>query len=162
MNSILTATPASAPANVAPGSIWAINGQVVTYNGTQWVPLIAPQNVQEKSVADFRITHSALNVNTKSLLTYIVRSVEEASGEFVFQRSSSLAKSYDFTQLVEYIDLMLADLVDDKKIVVYEVIGDFRNNRSDAMRAGRMMIEVYFQQFNCLNTTKITFNVTKT
>ncbi len=160
MNPIMTATPANAPANARTGALWVVNGQVVTYTGTQWIPLVPPVT-KEKSVADFRITYTATNVNTKSLLTYIVKSVEEASSEFVFQRSSTLAKTYDFSQLVEYIDLMLADLVDDKKIVTYEVIGDLRNNHHDAMRAGKMCIEVNFRQFNCLNTTKIVFHVQK-
>lgn len=159
MNSILTATPASAPAPVL-GSIWAINGQIVTYNGTQWVPLAPPE--EEKSVADFKVSYTATNANTKSLLSYIVKSVDEASKEFVFQRSSSLAKTYDFSQLVEYIDLMMNDLVEDKRIVVHEVIGDHRNNRHDTMRMGKICIEVSFQQFNCLNMTKVVFVVEKT
>lgn len=113
-------------------------------------------------MADFRISYAATNANTKSLLTYIVKSVEEASKEFVFQRSSTLSKSYDFSQLVEYIDLMMNDLAEDRRIVVHEVIGDHRNNHSEAMRSGKICIEVSFQQFNCLNTTKIVFLVEKT
>lgn len=158
--SIPTATPASPPANAAPGAIWVMNGQIVIYNGNNWVPL---GNVpEEEQMAEFRVSHKAFNVNTKRLLQRIVGAVEEVTKEFVFQRTSALSRTYDFSQLVEYLDLFMNELHDDKAIVVFNVIGDHRNNHTDAVRQGKMIVEVTYQQYNCLNMTKIVFLIEKT
>jgi hypothetical protein len=154
---IPTATPA--PPTPAPGSVWLMNGQIVIYSGSQWIPL---GNVPEdEPMAEFRVTHKAYHVNSKRLLNRIVAQVCEVSQEFVFQRSSSLSKTYDFSQLIEYLDLFMHELCDDKQIVVFEVVGDHRNNNHNDVYKGKICVELSYQQFNCLNMTKIVFFVEK-
>lgn len=154
---IPTGTPAPPP-NVHPGMVWVLNGQIVIYNGSAWVPLgNVPE--EEPEMAEFKVTHKAYNVNTKRLLTYIVTSVEEVTQEYVFQRTSALSRSYDFSQLVEFLDLLMSTMQDDKQITVYDVVGDHRNNADSDLRMGKIKIEVLFKQFNCLNKTKIVFTV---
>lgn len=112
-------------------------------------------------MAEFRVTHKAYHVNSKRLLNRIVAQVCEVSQEFVFQRSSSLSKTYDFSQLIEYLDLFMHELCDDKQIVVFEVVGDHRNNNHNDVYKGKICVELSYQQFNCLNMTKIVFFVEK-
>lgn len=112
-------------------------------------------------MAEFRVTHKAYNVNTKRLVQRIVSTVEESTKEFVFHRNSTLSKTYDFSQLVEFLDLMMTTMCEDKEVVVYDVIGDHRNNPPDAVHKGKIVVEVDFQQYNCLNMTKIVFFIEK-
>ena len=108
---IPTAKPATPPANAAPGSLWVANGLIVIYNGANWVPL---GNVpEEEQMAEFRVSHKTFNVNTKRLVQRVVGAVQEVTKEFIFQRSSTLSKTYDFSQLVEYLDLYMHELQDD-------------------------------------------------
>ena len=109
----------------------------------------------------FALTYKAHNVNSKKLLQHIVSNVGEMSEEFIVQHHSKILNTYDFSMLVEYLDLFIAQMVDDKQIVSFDVVGDFRNNDVDDVRSGRIHIDLEFQQYNCLNTTKILFEINK-
>jgi hypothetical protein len=156
---IPTATSGAPPANARPGAIWAINGQIVIYNGIQWVPFGNASD--EDPMAEFHVSYKAYNVNTKRLVQRIVDAVDEVVKEFVFQRFHALSKTYDFTQLVEYLELYLRDMYEEKQVIVYDVIGDHRNNHPDDVQRGHIVVEILFQQFNCLNMTRIVFLIEK-
>lgn len=148
---------APAPPNAISGMIWIHNGQIVIYNGTQWIPL--GNGTEEEPMAEFRVSHKAHNVNTKRLLKKITTAVEEVVVEYVIQRTSTLSRTYDFSQLLAYLELLMQAMQEDKEITVYNVVGDHRNNDSTNVMLGLINIDVYFQQFNCLNITKIALNL---
>lgn len=112
-------------------------------------------------MVEFHVDYKAYNVNSKRLLQQIVQAVEESSREFIVQRTLALAKTYDYEQLVDYLDAYLEELCDDKLVNKYDVIGDFRNNPPQQVQQGKITVEVLFQQFNCLNITKILFTITR-
>lgn len=128
------------------------------FNGNLWIPLA---NIEEDEMADFQVAYKAHNVNSKRLLQRLVSTVEETSQEFIFQRTSTLSKTYDFSQLVSYLEAYFEEMQEDKVVNKFDVIGDFRNNTMEQMRNGAISIDVRFQQFNCINITNVVFSLTK-
>lgn len=160
MPAIIITTPISPglPPSAPTGAITVSQGQVMIYNGTMWIPL---GTAQEDAMVDFDVKYKAVNVNSKRLLQRLVDVVTETVPEFVFMRSSTLNRTYDFSQLTAYLDAYMDELCEDKLVNKFDIIGDFRNNKAEAVRKGNIEIEVSFQQFNCLNITKVTFFLTK-
>lgn len=128
------------------------------FNGNLWIPLA---NIEEDVMAEFQVAYKAHNVNSKRLLQRLVSTVEETSQEFIFQRTSTLTKAYDFSQLVAYLEVYFEEMQEDKVVNRFDVVGDFRNNTIEDMRNGNIQIDVKFQQFNCINVTNILFLLTK-
>lgn len=141
------------------GMVWAINGQIMIYNGAAWVPVA--NLPEEEDMADFHVVHKSYNVNSKRLLQRITATVNETAQEFIVQRTSALSRTYDYSNLVEYLDAFMEDLKEENVVVHYDVVGDFRNNDAEDVRQGNILIELTFQQFNCLNLTKVVFNLTR-
>lgn len=158
---IATPTPVPGPSltnggSHAVGTVLVTNGQILVYNGTLWVPL---GNVSEETMAKFAITYKARNVNSKRLLQRVVSTVEDTCDEFIVHRSNAINKTYDFSQLVDYLDAYFEELCVDKVVNKFDVIGDFRNNTNDEIKQGKINIEVKFQQFNCINITDVAFKL---
>lgn len=128
------------------------------FNGSIWVPMPV---TKEDEMTDFQVTYKAHNVNSKRLLQRFVSTVEETAQEFIVQRSASFAKVYDFSQLVSYLEALLEEMVEDKIVNRYDIVGDYRNNPLEELRNGSIKIEIKFQQFNCINITKIMFLLSK-
>lgn len=131
------------------GNIWVYGG------GTNWVTL----TIDLKMLTTYTIEHKAHNSNSKRLLREIVRVVKEAVPELITRYTYGNTRSYDYEQLQEYVDLYFADLVEDHVVNRYDVICDHRNNTDADGVAGRIHLDIRFQQFNCLNTTSVKFTI---
>jgi len=133
------------------------------YNGITWMPIA--NLPEEEDMADFRVVYKGYNVNSKRLLQRITATINETVQEFIPLRISALSKTYDYSNLVEYLDAFMdafmEDLKEENVVVHYDVVGDFRNNVAEDVRQGKILIELTFQQFNCLNITKVVFNITR-
>lgn len=112
-------------------------------------------------MANFEVTHRSHNVNSKRLLQELTSAVREAANDFVFLRSTAISTTYDFSQLVEYLDMYMGQLQEEKVVVRYDVKGDLRNNREQDVRVGKLQVDLEFQQFNCINVTHITFLISR-
>lgn len=143
----------------AVGSIGVQSGMIVIFNGIVWVPL--GNTPEEEEMAEFEVTHRSRNVNSKRLFQQLVDVVRETTNDFVFQRATALSRTYDFSQLVEYLDMYMGQLQEEKVVARYDVMGDMRNNREYDIRIGKIQVDVEFQQFNCINVTHITFFITR-
>lgn len=108
----------------------------------------------------FRVTYQAHHVNTKRLLDVFIADVNAVVSEFVYHRTS-LSTTYDYSQLVDYITMVLDQMQDLQLITTYDVIGDHRNNDPMDVKQGKIHIQVKYVQFNCLNTTRVDLNITK-
>jgi hypothetical protein len=154
--SITTPTHGSTP---SVGALTVMGSQIMIFNGHLWVPLVSIQ--EEDGMVEFNVAYKAHNVNSKRLLQQIVGTVEESSREFIIQRSLAYTRTYDYEQLVDYLDAYFDELCEDKVVNKYDIIGDFRNNQNDQVRQGVINVDVKFQQFNCLNITRVLFTFTK-
>lgn len=112
-------------------------------------------------MAHFNVTYKARNVNTKRLLERVVQTVQNTVEEFVYVRTTQFSQPYDFSGVSDYIDMFMEQLVEEHVITTYDVIGDTRNNDLHSMTRGTLVLDLEFQQFNCLNTTSITFEIRK-
>ena len=109
------------------------------------------------------ITHTARNVNSKSIQREFVDLVNTTAADFIIRQRIFGEKiprySHDFSQLIEFLLAQCEDMVDQKLITTHDVIGDHRNNDVIAMDNGVVTILVKYQQFNCLNITQIEFKI---
>lgn len=102
------------------------------------------------------MTCRAHNVVSKSLaeyvLTVITEAVEDAAiyRQFLGMSSSPELTSYDFSTLVEYVEMCLDNLIDDGKITHHDVIVPFK----DATPLP-VTFTVQFKQRDCLVYTRI-------
>lgn len=129
------------------------------YTGSQWIPT-GTNSIKEDSMLKFQVTHKSHNVNTKRLLTKIVDEVGTLVSEYVRPRTT-LIKTYDYSQLIEYLEMVMDQMVEDKEVTTFDVIGDHRNNNYEDVRAGQINVTVQFRQFNCLNVTTVYFHISK-
>lgn len=112
-------------------------------------------------MVEFRLAYKAHNVNSKRLLQQIVHTVEDSAREFVVLRTLAYSKTYNYEQLVDYLDAYFEELCEDKVVNKFDIIGDFRNNPIHSVEKGLISVDVSFQQFNCLNVTQILFTLTR-
>lgn len=110
-------------------------------------------------MAKFTVTYKCRNVNTKRILQRLVATVVETAEQLVYVRSllGAKTKMHDFSNLVEYLELYFEELLKEKAISTFDVIGDLRNNDQTEMNEGLLKLLVKFKQYNCLNTTEVEF-----
>lgn len=158
---IPSGTPAPRPNTIARGSLWTTsNGTMMVYNGVLWIPVTVVQTEVEP-MAEFKVTHKTRNVNSKALLKQFTDTFRDIAGQFIMQHRVGLRYTFDYTNLVEFLDVYCQDQIEQNTITTYDVVGDTRNNDPKDMDDGKMLISVKFQQFNCLNITQIDYYLEK-
>lgn len=154
-----TSTPA--PTHIPPGTISMTGGgTLMVFTGALWIP-IAVVTPEEDEMIEFNVSYKTRNVNSKPLLKQFTDLVQDISRDFVLKLHGTYASTYDYSQLVEFLEAYMEDLVDTHKITTYDVVGDHRNNLPHEMSMGNYNLVLKYQQFNCLNVTLIEFTLTK-
>lgn len=136
------------------------SGTMMVYTGVLWIPVSVAQTEVE-AMAEFRVTHKTRNVNSKAVLKQFTDVFKEIAGQFIVQHRVGVRYTFDYSNLVEFLEVYCQDQAEQKVITTYDVVGDTRNNHHTDMDNGKMLITVKFQQFNCLNTTQIDFLLEK-
>lgn len=130
------------------------------FTGALWIP-IAVVSPEEDEMIEFTVSYKTRNVNSKTLLKQFTDLVQEISRDFVIKLHGIHASSYDYTQLVEFLEAYMEDLIDTNIITTFDVVGDHRNNHPHDMSIGKYNLLLKYQQFNCLNVTMIEFTLAK-
>lgn len=110
-------------------------------------------------MAQFDVTYDSRSVNTKRLADRVVLQVKDTAPEFIRLRTTVMSVAYDFSQFTEYLELFMEQLIDEKEIVCFDIVGDLRNNTLEEMGNGRMRLLIEYQQYNCLNITRLNFDI---
>lgn len=93
--------------------------------------------------------------NSKLLLEEITSFIEEGLDSMgVIWGSETHRDSF-----VGVIDEWLDEKHQENKIEQYKVVCDLRNNKVSEMERGNFILDVYFKQRNCINTTNIHYLV---
>jgi len=95
-------------------------------------------------------------VNTKSLFAHVTQYVESAITAVGVKVASNDLHREVFVELIE--DFLEAEK-QSRKIDVYKVIFDVRNNTVENMQKGIYNLTIQYQQRNCLNTTEFTYEI---
>lgn len=109
------------------------------------------QNDPDNSVVITTTEHR--NVNSKSLVDKIDENVigtMENIGVYWYDGNHR-------TFILEYVQDVMTELQDQKKIYNFKVISDDRNNPTENIDKGICCIDVEFRQTNCINTTKLRY-----
>ena len=93
-------------------------------------------------------------VNSKQLLASI-RQFEQIFTEYQIVWSNEGMRQ----SVVDMIDSMMSDIATAGKIIQWNVVCDYRNNKVSAMIAGIYNITITYRQTNCLNTTKLKYRI---
>lgn len=68
--------------------------------------------------------------------------------------SDALRHSY-----LDLVDELLSEVADEGKIEQWDVRCDARNNKASDMANGKFILDVFYKQRNCLNTTQLHYEV---
>lgn len=152
---------ASTGAAVIPAPILVVGGGntgFTTWGGVIGSTPAAP--TEESNMAEFTVTCKARNVNSKRLLKQFTNLLIEVSNEFVAPYSYANSLS-DFSQLVEFMEAYMEEMMEKKEIITFDVIADHRNNNMYEMGNGTLNMTIKFKQYNCLNVTLLNFLIVK-
>lgn len=108
-------------------------------------------------MAHFNITYTQRSVNSKRLRDRLVTQVADTAPEFIRLRNTIMSATYDFSQFVDYIDLFMEQMIEEKEIIAFDLMGDLRNNSMYEIGEGHLNLHLEYQQYNCLNITKLDF-----
>lgn len=105
-------------------------------------------------MANYKLTKKS--VNSKRLFNEIHEFIEDGivSGGIMWSGESHRES------FVSIIEEFLEEFHQDGKISQCNVICDYRNNSPEEMDKGNYTLFVHFKQKNCLNTTKLIYNIT--
>ncbi len=94
-------------------------------------------------------------VNSKPLFNEIHDFIAEGLNDMgVVWNSDSHRDSF-----ISIVEDWLEEKWQEGKIEQFKVICDFRNNKIADMESGKYIIDVYYKQRNCLNTTQLHYEV---
>lgn len=105
-------------------------------------------------MSEFKVTYKTRNVNSKRMFKEFQTLIEEVCDEYIIHRSSILDKTYDYEELVGFLNMYYEDLVEKNVITQFDVIADKRINEEKNIRDGKIKVLVKFRQTNCLNVTQ--------
>ncbi len=105
----------------------------------------------------FKVSYKAKNVNSKKLFEQIHSQITSVVNEYITTTRGLLDSSYDYSQLAEFTDVFMEELLQEKAILQYDVICDDRNNDPFVVRKGVINMTIKFVQWDCLNTTQIEY-----
>jgi len=69
--------------------------------------------------------------------------------------------SSDTDTIVQLIEMLLHDEAENYKLEQINVISDVRNNKFSDSKKGKNIIDIYFRQKNCFNTTHLSYMLQK-
>lgn len=95
------------------------------------------------------------NVNSKSLLNEITFFLEECIDHMGFD----WAQEYHRQSFVDIISDDLDEVAQKNLITQWNVVFDRRNNKVADMNNGKYVVDVYYKQRNCYNTTQLTYTI---
>lgn len=97
------------------------------------------------------------NINSKILFEEINETIFEAITSLGVRWSNEANRS----AFVEVLEDYLEDKVEEQKIEQYKVVCDKRNNKSFSDRKKHYLLEVFYKQPHCLNTSRIEYHISK-
>jgi len=103
-------------------------------------------------MANFKLTKKS--VNSKSIFEEINAFVTE-----VFEAGLDLRDEDDRWIFVREIENVLDQMIEDGKIIGYDVMFDYRNNKRADLVKGKYNIIIKYNQFNCLNITQLIYDL---
>lgn len=95
------------------------------------------------------------SVNSKPL----VNSVHEYIADHINSSLIDWNSDLHVETITAIIEEYLFTLIDDNKITRYKIICDSRNNSNKNKQLGIFNLEVQFNQYNCVNVTKILYTI---
>lgn len=104
-------------------------------------------------MAQFKIIKK--HVNSNILFNEISEFIEEGCGDIGVIWSSEAHRS----SFVSLIDEWIGEKAEEGKVEQWNVVCDSRNNKNSAMKKGKYIMDVYYNQYNCLNMTHIRYMI---
>lgn len=100
-------------------------------------------------MADWKLQKFA--VNSKPLFDEITEYIHEGLDETSMNWFDDMYRE----SFVEVIDEWLEQYADEGRIEQWKVVCDSRNNKTKDIEDGKFILDVYYKQWNCLNTTHL-------
>ena len=96
-----------------------------------------------------------VSVNSKVLNTTVREYIEEGLEHANVVWSNQTHRD----SFVAVIEDMMQMLAEDDKVIQWNIMCDGRNNKTKDMNAGRFYLDVHYKQRNCINFTRLTYQI---
>lgn len=106
-------------------------------------------------MSEFKATYVTRNINSKRLLKEIKTVADEVCNEYIYHRSFFSERTFEFEELISFLNMYFADLLEKKTITQFDIVGDARNNKHEDIRLGRINVSIKFRQLHCINVSSI-------